>query len=265
MTAPLTFFNCDMQAATMHHLAGMQVMAYSNQAPDKSPGMNEDAMGIFPLGPRQAVMALADGAGGQRGGAQASAMAISCLQEALQGSDTDTRAAILNALDSANTRICAQGTGAATTIIVLEWLDGRVRAYHAGDSVILVTGQRGRLRMQTLPHSPVGYAVESGMLDEREAMHHEERHLVSNMLGMPELRLEMGAEIKLAVHDTVVMASDGLFDNVHLHEVIEIVRCGPLQAAAQRLISLANERMLGARDGQPSKADDLSFILLRRG
>jgi serine/threonine protein phosphatase PrpC len=84
------------------------------------------------------------------------------------------------------------------------------------------------------------------------------------MLGMPELRLEMGAEISLAAYDTVVMASDGLFDNVHLHEVIELVRCGPLQESAEQLIRLANERMLGARTGQPSKADDLSFILMRR-
>ena len=43
--------------------------------------------------------------------------------------------------------------------------------------MILTTGQRGRLRMQTVSHSPVGFAIEYGLLDESEAMHHEERHL----------------------------------------------------------------------------------------
>jgi serine/threonine protein phosphatase PrpC len=263
MSKSLTLLASEMLEPDMHHFAGMQVVVYSNKAPDKDRGMNEDAVGIFSIGPRSAVLAIADGAGGQRAGAQASATAIECLRDALQGKDIDTRAAILNAIDAANTKICTQGIGAATTLAVLELFDGRVRSYHAGDSMILVTGQRGRLRMHTVPHSPVGYAVESGMLDEDEAMHHDERHLVSNMLGIPEMRLEMGAEIKLAAYDTVVIASDGLFDNVHLHELIELVRCGPLKQSAEKLIRLANERMLGAQAGQPSKADDLSFILMR--
>jgi serine/threonine protein phosphatase PrpC len=265
MSESLILLGAEMLAPEIHDLAGMQVVIYSNKAPYKTQGGNEDALGIFSIGARRAVLAIADGAGGQRAGAQASATAIECLRDALPGQDIDTRAAILNAIDTANTRICAQGVGAATTLAVLELFGGRVRSYHAGDSMILVTGQRGRLRMHTVPHSPVGYAVESGMLDEDEAMHHDERHLVSNMLGIPEMRLEMGAEIKLAAHDTVVVASDGLFDNVHLYEVVELVRCGPLGKSAEQLIRLANERMSGVQAGQPGKDDDLSFILMRRG
>jgi serine/threonine protein phosphatase PrpC len=265
MSKSLILLGAEMAGPDMHHFAGMQVVVYSNKAPYKTQGGNEDALGIFSTGTRRAVLAIADGAGGQRAGAQASATAIECLQDALQGEDIDMRAAILDAIDSANTKICAQGLGAATTLAVLELFDGRVRSYHAGDSMIMVTGQRGRLRMHTVPHSPVGYAVESGMLDEDEAMHHDERHLVSNMLGITEMRLEMGAEIKLAAHDTVVVASDGLFDNVHLYEVVELVRCGPLGKSAEQLIRLANERMSGVQAGQPGKDDDLSFILMRRG
>lgn len=264
MAESLILLEAEMTEADVHHFAGMQVAAYSNKAPDKQ-GVNEDAIGIFPIGEREVVIAVADGAGGQRAGAAASAMAINCLHDAVQGKKGDTRAAILNAIDDANTRICAQGSGAATTLAVLELFNGHVRPYHAGDSVILITGQRGRLRLHTVSHSPVGYAVESGMLDEHEAMHHDERHLVSNMLGMPELRVEMGTEITLAAHDTVVIASDGLFDNVHVDEVIEQVRCGPLEKAARNLLTLVNARMQETETEQPSKPDDLSFILMRRG
>ena len=263
MAESLTLFEAEMNAPDVHRLAGMQVVVYSNKSPDKET-VNEDAVGIFTTSTRQAVMAVADGAGGQRAGSQASAVAISSLRDALQDKDCDTRAAILNAIDNANTTICAQGAGAATTLAVLELFDGRVRPYHAGDSVILITGQRGRLRLHTVSHSPVGYAVESGMLDEHEAMLHDERHLVSNMLGMPELRVEMGAEITLAAHDTVVIASDGLFDNVHVDELIELVRCGPLETSAHNLIKLVNSRMQQTQAKQPGKPDDLSFILMRR-
>lgn len=263
MAESLTLLEAEMDEPDVHRFAGMQVVVYSNKAPDKQ-GVNEDAIGIFTTGARQAVMAVADGAGGQRAGSQASAMAINCLREALQGKEGDTRTAILDAIDTANTKICAQGAGSATTLVVLELFNGHVRPYHAGDSVILITGQRGRLRLCTVAHSPVGYAVESGMLDEHEAMHHDERHLVSNMLGMPELRVEMGTEIALAAHDTVVIASDGLFDNVHMDELIELVRCGPLEKAARNLLTLVNARMQEASAEQPSKPDDLSFILMRR-
>lgn len=263
MAESLTLLEAEMSEPDVHCFAGMQIVVYSNIAPGKQ-GVNEDSIGIFTTGTRNAVIAVADGAGGQRAGAQASATAINCLRDALQGKQEDTRAAILNAIDNANTNICAQGAGAATTLAVLELFNGHMRPYHAGDSVILVTGQRGRLRLHTVSHSPVGYAVESGMLDEHEAMHHDERHLVSNMLGMPELRVEMGAEIALAAHDTVVIASDGLFDNAHADEVIERVRCGPLEKAARNLITLVNARMQEAEAEQPSKPDDLSFILMRR-
>lgn len=263
MSESLTLLEAEMSEADVHRFSGMQVVVYSNKAPDKQTN-NEDAIGIFSMGGRGMVMAVADGAGGQRAGAQASAMAINALRDALQDKDSDTRSAILNAIDNANTKICAQGTGAATTLAVLEFFNGRVRPYHAGDSVILITGQRGRLRLHTVSHSPVGYAVESGMLDEHEAMHHDERHLVSNMLGMPELRVEMGAEITLAAYDTVLIASDGLSDNLHVDELIELVRCGPLEKVADKLISLCNTRMQVPHGEQPSKPDDLSFILMRR-
>jgi serine/threonine protein phosphatase PrpC len=62
----------------------------------------------------------------------------------------------------------------------------------------------------------------------------------------------------------VLVASDGLMDNVHVDEIIEIVRKGPLKDAVFALIELAGERMKKATGGQPSKPDDLSVILFRK-
>jgi serine/threonine protein phosphatase PrpC len=78
------------------------------------------------------------------------------------------------------------------------------------------------------------------------------------------MRIDVGAELQLKPRDTILLASDGLMDNVHLEEIIERIRKGPLDDAVARLISLANRRMAGASSGQPSKPDDLSLILFRK-
>jgi serine/threonine protein phosphatase PrpC len=138
------------------------------------------------------------------------------------------------------------------------------RSYQVGDSEAMVVGQRGRVRAQTTAHSPTGFAVEAGLLDQREALHHEERHLVSNFIGMPDMRIEMGSGLTLNPLDTVLLASDGLMDNVHLHEITELIRKGPIIDSSNALIALAKRRMTVETLHQPSKPDDLSVILFRK-
>jgi serine/threonine protein phosphatase PrpC len=87
---------------------------------------------------------------------------------------------------------------------------------------------------------------------------------VSNFLGSPEMRIDVGAEVELQPRDTVVLASDGLMDNVHLDEIIERVRKGPIAEAMDKLVALANRRMADISSAQPSKPDDLSVILFRK-
>ncbi len=60
---------------------------------------------------------------------------------------------------------------------------GALRPYHVGDSTNLLTGQRGKLEFAMISHSPTGYAMEAGVLGEEEALVHEDRHDVSNLLG----------------------------------------------------------------------------------
>lgn len=256
----------EMQQPQLHSFCDTDAVVFSARSPDKTT-VNEDSAGLITVDDRHGILVVADGAGGQRNGAQASQIAIKCLTESLHDAevgDNGLRNAILSAIENANQQILALGTGAATTLVVIELNTDRVRSYHVGDSMALVVGQRGKVRMQTLSHSPVGYAVESGMLDEDEAMHHEERHVVSNMVGMSDMRIELGAEVKMAERDTVLIASDGLFDNLSVEEIIEQVRCGDLVKAASRLATESQQRML-CQDGlTPSKPDDLTFILMRR-
>jgi serine/threonine protein phosphatase PrpC len=85
-----------------------------------------------------------------------------------------------------------------------------------------------------------------------------------NVIGSPDMRVEMGTAVGVATHDTVLLASDGLFDNVFADEIIEIIRRGPLAIAADRLVEIARKRMLDPSGAKPSKPDDLTIVLYRR-
>jgi len=253
----------DMRSAVA---GGGECIAYTCRSPDKE-SENEDTVAVVPYGPQAAVLVVADGAGGLPAGKRASACAVTTLVENLNTSMVETmmlRNAILNGIEAANVAVQQLGNGSATTLTVITIEGLTARAYQIGDSEALIVGQRGALKLQTPVHSPTGLAVEAGFLDQREALHHAERHLVSNFLGTPDMRIDVGGEVTLRPRDTVLIASDGLMDNVHIHEIIDRIRKGPLPSALDNVVSLARRRMGSDSTEQPSKPDDLSLILFRK-
>ena len=265
------YFDQRMERAELCSIAGGQAAVYSMRGPAKL-SANEDAAAVIPFGEQAGVLVVADGVGGAAAGETASALAVRAMQECLQNaqqSGGELRAAILNGFELANKQVLALGTGAATTLSVVQ-IDSQaarieVRPYHAGDSLILVAGQRKKVKLQTAAHSPVGFAIAAGLLEEADAMHHDERHVVSNVIGASDMRIELGPIIPLAARDTVLVASDGLSDNLHTEEIVELMRRGSLPEAARRLAELCHSRMHDAETGRPSKPDDLSFVLFRIG
>lgn len=243
---------------------------FSQRSPTKSTP-NEDATAVISIDDETAVFAVADGCGGMRGGEQASSVAIHCLAESLsgvsRGSESmggEIRMAILEGIENANRSIQNLRIGAACTLAVAEFHRGVVRTYHVGDSVLLLMSNRGKIRYQSICHSPVGFAVEAGFLEPCQAMHHEERHVVSNIVGDPRMRIEMGPTLEMAARDTLLLASDGLFDNLTTGEVVSGMRTGRLASKLKNLTDLALSRMAEATKDLPSKPDDLSVIGIRR-
>lgn len=228
---------------------------------------NEDGLALIPFGERSGILAVADGLGGQPAGAKAAWLALESLVVSLDRARREEghlREAILNGMELANREVQALGVGAGTTLAVVEIREHTARAYHVGDSEILIVGQRGKVRFRNVPHSPVGYGVEAGLIDRDEALDHEERHLLTNLVGSPEMRIEIGPIVRLHPRDVVLVASDGLHDNLHAGEIIATVRKGSLRRAAGALAQAASGRMTFSEEGQPSKPDDLTFLLFRR-
>jgi len=241
-----------------HHQAdGVEACVYTRPGYETD---NEDSVAVLSTADAFVVV-VADGVGGSRRGGDASEQAVLAMSEAVKQEERPLRDRIMSGFEEANRR--ALEIGSTTTLAVVAYEGQSVRTYHCGDSAILVVGQRGKVKLQTVSHSPVGYALESGMLTEDEAFNHDDRHLISNLVGSHEMRIEMGIPRKLARRDTVVVGSDGLFDNLTTEEIVNVVRCGELGSAAGELAKFCVQRMKGEIPG-PSKVDDLSFCLLRR-
>jgi serine/threonine protein phosphatase PrpC len=225
---------------------------------------NQDALTVVTM-PNLVLMAVADGLGGHRGGHEASKLLVQELDQAVRAADEGdhTRTAVLGCLERVDAALSSDPAAGATTVVVIEVNREGIRPYHVGDAGALITGQRGRLKLRTMDHSPVGYAVAAGLLDVDDALHHDERHVVSNAVGGENMRVELGSRMRLGPRDTIVLGSDGLFDNLTVDELSDIIRIGPLTAAAERLVTICRQRMTDPQEGTPSKMDDLSFILYR--
>jgi serine/threonine protein phosphatase PrpC len=252
-----------------HKARGIQseagAVAFFACASPERPDASQDRGMLWIAVDGRCVLAVADGVGGIAGGARAAETALQSLLSCLQATGAGSlRAAVLDGFEDANRRVLGLGSGARTTLVAVSIEDGILRSFHAGDSTALVVGQRGALKHQTISHSPVGYALESGLIDEESAIDHEERHLVSNLIGDEEYRIEIGHHLHLAPYDTVILGSDGLFDNLTIPQIVQRARTGSLLGVATDLAAASLRSMRGESEEQAGKPDDLTFLLLRQ-
>ena len=242
-------------------------LAYTARAPYRKTG-NQDALLVAPV-PNGLVLVVSDGMGGGASGDLASAAVVQQIAAALQTQpDRPVRDRVMDGIEQAHRDIQMLDVGAAATVAVAHVMqrpEGHltVRTIHAGDSPVLMLDAQAELKLKTVDHSPVGFAVEAGLLAEPDAMHHHERHLVSNIVGLPSLRLVVGLPHTLAPGDTLLLGTDGLFDNLTTDEIAPLTLQADPAEAARSITRIAYQRMHVPLPGQPSKPDDCSFILFR--
>jgi len=255
------FSATDLDQPSTIDLPNGEAVAFTHKAPEKKRD-NEDSLAIIELDDAHCVLAVADGLGGLPEGAAASKIVVDSLVDGLNDKHLN---AIEDIVKRCNNILVAQDIGNATTLSVAEVRNDTLLTYQVGDSSVWVIGQQGKPKFRSPVHSPVGEAVAAGKLSEIDALLHRERNLVSNVIGSIEMYVEHCDEFVLAPRDTVLVASDGLFDNLFEDEIIEIVRKGPLLDSARELIDKASERMAQwpSNGKTPAHPDDLSFILYR--
>jgi len=192
------------------------------------------------------ILIVADGAGGHSYGDAASRGAViatyGILLESI-GLETP-----LNALEKgvhmANDRVLKlreeTRSNAATTLTAALVEQGRVHAAHCGDSRMYLVGER--ISRLTEDHKYVTDLIKQGLITEREARSHPQRHVITSALGMEKPRVDL-LEKPLKGDEVVLLCTDGLTDVVEDWEIQSYVLLYRYPTViSPALIDLANAR-----------------------
>ena len=204
---------------------------------------NEDAL---VLRPDDGLWAVADGMGGHRHGALASAaLAAALLDAPIVGEPEADRANIDAAVQEANRtlfqRSAALGGRMGSTIVTLLIGGDRFDVAWVGDSRAYVL-REGVLHPLTADHTQVQARVEKGLLTPAEARNHPLAHVLTRAVGS-EASVEMSRiGGQTAPGDRFLLCSDGVHGVVGEAEIKEALSFGDPAGAGQSLASLCNAR-----------------------
>jgi len=174
---------------------------------------NEDS--LYPdtdgSGPGPLLVAIADGMGGHVGGEIASRLAIDAASELPAESTIEPRsrveagnAAVVDASRD-NPDLAGMGT---TLTLALFAEDATMRIGHVGDSRLYLL-RKGDLQLVTVDHTWVMEMQRRGQLTEQQAASHPRKHLLTRVLGMPDVEVD-DQDLELVDGDRVLVCSDGL-------------------------------------------------------
>lgn len=238
-------------------LESYKIGYFINQSQEKST-YNEDVLFIANVGPR-ILMGVADGAGGHPKGKEAAYIVGENMVKAITEGD-GSELNMISLIESINQKILALKAGAKTTLSV-SLIDGEeLYNYSVGDSEIVIWNRQGTEIYSNIPHSDIGYQIEAGVIDQKESLDNPDRYTVNNLLGDDIIRIEATSKMDVKKGHTLVIGSDGLFDNFSHEQLLDIVGTGTFEKSFERLVELC---LTGPEKGW-KKDDDVSFIVARK-
>lgn len=210
---------------------------------------NQDAYGIAHTA-GTSLFVVADGMGGARGGATASAMAIHVIiNNAIKQNGLITRPSLKDAIEKANAAIYRRSkddedlSGMGTTVVALAFVNECAIVAHVGDSRIY-RFRDGEIVQLTHDHTLVQELVDSGAIPKEEAENHPIAHMLTRSLGpTPHVEVEIQALPDPTQRgDRFLLCSDGLYNLVTEAEIGEHLREFTPAEVVEKLIKLALER-----------------------
>jgi PPM family protein phosphatase len=239
-----------------------EAIYFSDRSPTKDTP-NEDALAIIPVDDETTVLVVADGLGGMAEGELASKLVVENLINSLSDKSIRIREAILNGIDEANKQLLNLKIDSGTTVSIAEINGNKLRTYHAGDSLILLSTGHGKAKYQALSHSPISYALACGAIDAEKAMSHPERNLISNYVGSNDMHINIGPLIEISNFDTLILSSDAVSDNLYENEICELIREDLLLDGINQLINDCKHNMHEPLPDRRCHPDDLTLISFR--
>jgi protein phosphatase len=199
------------------------------------------------------LMIVADGIGGYAGGAIASRMTVEHFYAHLAALPYDYSAgnALREAAARANTSIVAAARapnsphlsmGSTVVVALLQHTVDGTFAWigHIGDSRAYLL-RAGRLHQLTIDHSAVQSLLNRGLISSEEVKNHPDASVLTRSLGhLPEVEIDI-EQHPLAIGDTLLLCSDGLWGLVSDGDIQRAVDVPSqtLETAAHGLLELA--------------------------
>ncbi len=214
---------------------------------------NQDAYGYFSTEPADGapghhLFVVADGMGGHEDGGRASRVTVDVVGERyFEPSEAGVEERVRAALVAANAQVYEWAHAGevpkkmGTTCTALAFVGGAAWLAHVGDSRAYRVDRRGITQL-TRDHTLVDALRREGVLTEAEAERHPQRHALIRAVGVePTVEVDVEHLAPPQPRDVFVLCSDGLA-RVADEEIRDVVRGAVPQAAAERLVALANER-----------------------
>ncbi len=222
---------------------------------------------------RGAVVAIADGVGGQGEGEVASRLAVETAIARFQElkPDTPPRQALFHIFTYANLAVYDHGMEnrhegrMATTLTISLLRNDEVTIGHVGDCRVYLV-EEGRIRRITGDHSYAAMQVKMGLMSEEEAAASDMRCVLTRSIGKePTVQIDYyTAQVRRG--NRLVQCSDGLHHCVRDEEIAEIVNHHPPAEACRQLVDLAVRR--GTDDNlsvQIVEVDKVEHVMYYRG
>ena len=194
--------------------------------------------------PEHGLWVVADGMGGHDCGEVASAIVVMHIEEQIKAG-----ANFSDALQSAHQAVLSaveEGigkTGMGSTVVALKLEDSRYQVAWVGDSRAYLWYDHS-LKQLTHDHSVVQQMLDSGEINEQQAIHHPYRNIITQSLGSTyteQVKVDT-VNGRLSGEDKILLCSDGLTGEVSDQQIAEILNSATdNQGAVQHLIDKALE------------------------
>lgn len=213
---------------------------------------NEDALFVT-LNKNVIRLGVADGAGGHPRGKDAATEIVMEMRAITTGNP-------LEHIELANEKVKDLKAGAKATLAMAQIENSKVVFHAVGDSEIIYWNSLAREVYSSIPHSIVGAKVEAGLTTQEESLSDPERHIVTNMMGDDFVRISSTSTMELKKGHTILVGTDGVFDNISHEKLGEIVAKGAFDDSFEELAKICTEQ----NEQDWLKFDDIAFILLRK-
>lgn len=194
---------------------------------------------IIDLGPKGALLVVADGMGGMNAGEVASGITCATLQELFEpenitkevlSSEENIKKFIRNAIVKADERIKKEGNadpekeGMGSTVVLGWIIKDIIYVGWCGDSRLYCFNKKTGLVQLSHDHSYVQELVDSGQIDEETAFYHPNSNIITRSLG--DLRSKARPDVEsFQLHngDIILLCSDGLSGALQNREIADIM------------------------------------------